>query len=384
MTSWCILALVLAASVSASQNPPASEGAHAKQTNVQTSRASSSTNFDQLSQAADRARNESRDDDAIRLYQQALNLRPAWPEGLWYLSTVLYEKERYAGARDVLRRFLTQDTTAGPGWALLGMSEFQTREYSRSLDHLQRAMSLGLGDRKEMAQSVFYFVAVLRNRFEQYTESMDLLMALVKSGQPTDLLMEPIGLAALRLPFLPQEIPSDRRELVRLAGQAALAVEAQRQEEAEKIFSAIVSHYPEEPGVHFLYGAHLMDLRPEDGMKEMKRELEISPFSVPARLRMAEQYINEEKPDQARQLAQQAVALEPASSSARLILGESLIAQGKSAEGIVELEKSRDAAPGRVRTHWDLLRAYTALGRAQDAKREKEEIEKLNTPASQP
>jgi len=342
------------------------------------------SNFEQLSVAANKARDENRDDDAMVLYRQCLDLKPEWQEGRWYLSTLLYQKEHFAEAQNHLRRFVADNPQTGPAWALLGMSEFQTHQYARSLDHLERAMSLGLSGRKEMAQSVFYFVAVLRNRFEHYTDSMNLLMVLVKAGQQPDLFVEPLGLAAMRLPFLPAEIPADRRELVRLAGQATLAIEAQRQDEAEKLFSEMLAHYPDEPGVHFLYGAYLMDQRPEDGMKEMQRELDISPSEVAARLRMAEQYLKEEKSAAALQLAQQGVALEPRNSSARLILGESLIATGDSSKGIAELEKARDESPDRVRTHWDLLRAYTAAGRPQDAKREKEEIEKLNTQTSQP
>jgi tetratricopeptide (TPR) repeat protein len=339
--------------------------------------------FEELSRAAERARNENRDEQAIGFYQQALALRPTWPEGLWYLGTLLYENERYANARDILRHFLTLESASGPGWALLGMSEFQTREYARSLEHLERAMSLGLGDRKEMAQSVFYFVAVLRTRFELYSESISLLMAVVQSGQSSDALIEPLGLAALRLPFLPQEIPENRRELIRLAGRAALSVQGQHNDDAEKLFSEMVTNYPKEPGVHFLYGAYLMDQRPEDGIREMRRELEISPSSVPARLRLAEQYTKEQNAGEALRVAQEAVALEPKSGTARLVLGEALIAKGDSTAGILELEKARDQAPDRVRTHWDLFRAYSVVGRLQDANREKEEIEKLNAPASQ-
>lgn len=341
------------------------------------------SSFEQVSRAATRAREENHDESAIELYEQSLRLKPEWPEGRWYLSTLLYQKERFSEAQAHLRHFVAENPRAGPGWALLGMSEFQTREYTRSLDHLQRAMLLGLADRQEMAQSVFYFVAVLRTRSEQYTDGMNLLMAMVKSGQPADLLVEPLGLAALRMPFLPAEIPADRHEVVRLAGQAALAMEAQRQQEAEKIFKQMVTDYADEPGVHFLYGAFLMDQRPDDGMREMKHELDVAPSSIPARLRMAEQYLKDEKPAEALQLAQEAVALEPTGSSAQLILGESLIASGDSAKGIAELEKARDSAPDRVRTRWDLLRAYTAAGRQKDAKREKEAIEKLNTQTPQ-
>ena len=63
--------------------------------------------------------------------------------------------------------------------------------------------------------------------------------------------------------------------------------------------------------------------------------------------------------------------------------GSKSLAKGDGAAGILELERARDQAPDRVRTHWDLFRAYNAAGRLQDAKREKEEIEKLSTPASE-
>jgi tetratricopeptide (TPR) repeat protein len=336
--------------------------------------------FQQVSQAAEVARNENRDEDAIRLFQQALALRPDWPEGLWYLATLQYETEKYPEARDVLRRFVANDARAGPGWALLGMSEFQTREYSRSLNHLQRAMSLGLGDRKEMAQSVFYFAGVLLTRAERYNESMNMLLAMVKSGQQPDLLVEPIGLAALRWPFLPSEIPSERRDLVRMAGQGVLAVEAQHQEDAENIFRGMAAAYPTETGVHFLYGAFLLDARPEDGIKELRRELEVSPSYVPARLRLAEEYLKEEKAGEALPLAEEAIKLEPADPRAHLMMGEILLAKQELAGGIRELETAEKGEPQLVRIRWDLLRAYTTAGRKEDAQREKEEIENLNRP----
>jgi len=381
MINASIAALGLSLSVSAAQTAVVPQGKAS--TRAETgSAASSKSSFEQLSRSADKARAENRDDEAVRLYEQALNLRPGWKEGLWYLSTILYEKEKYANARDRLRCFVSQDPSAGPGWALLGMSEFQTREYSRSLDHLQHAMALGMGGRKEMAQSVFYFVAVLLTRFEQYSESTNMMIAMIKSGQQPDLLVEPLGLAALRMPLLPAEIPGDRRELIRMAGQGALALEAQRQEEAQRLFSGMVAAYPNEPGVHFLYGAFLLDVRPEDGVAEMKRELQVSPFHVPARLRLAEEYVKEERLDEALPLVQEAVKIEPGYAAAHMMMGEVLVAKGDTAGGIRELETAEKNAPQMVRTHWDLLRAYTAAGRSYDATREKEEIEKLNRPGA--
>lgn len=342
----------------------------------------SGARFNQVSQAAARARDEGRSNDAVRLYTQALALRPSWKEGLWSLSTLLYQKEQYPEARDVLRRFVAYDPDLGLGWAMLGMSEFQTREYSRSLDHLQRAMAQGMGDHKDIAQSVFYYVAMLQTRFERYDDSMGLLIAMVKSGQEAGPLTELLGLAVLRLPFLESEIPSDRHEMVRMAGEAALALEAQRRDEAERLFSSMVATYPNEPGVHFLYGAFLLDVRPEDGLRELKKELEVSPSSVPARLRLTEEYVKEQRVDLALPLAQEAVKLDPKRSPAHMMLGEVLVAKGDLGAGIKELETARDQSPQTVRIRWDLLRAYTTAGRAGDAKREKEEIEKLSNPGS--
>jgi predicted Zn-dependent protease len=241
-------------------------------------------------------------------------------------------------------------------------------------------MALGMGGRKEMTQSVFYFVAVLLTRFEQYSDSTSMMLAMIKSGQQSDLLVEPLGLAALRMPLLPAEIPADRHELVRMAGKGALALEAQRQEEAQNLFSGMVAAYPNEPGVHFLYGAFLLDVRPEDGVAEMRRELQVSPFHVPARLRLAEEYVKEERPDEALPLVQEAIKLEPGHAPARMMLGEVLVAKGDLAGGIRELETAEKSAPQTVRIHWDLLRAYAASGRGKDATREKEEIERLNRP----
>jgi predicted Zn-dependent protease len=339
--------------------------------------------FQELSQAAKQAREENRQDPAIELYRQALALKPEWDEGLWYLGTLLYEKEQYSEACEVLRRFVAQHPKIGYGWAMLGMDEFQTHDYGRALDHLQRSTALGLGDYKKMASTVFYVTAILLTRSEQFDASMELLFSMVAAGEDTAALVEPIGLAALRLPFLPAEIPGDRRELVRMAGSAALSLQAQKYGEAEKLFSNMEAAYPNEPGVHFLFGAYLLGVRPEDGIKEMQREIEISPLHVPARIRLAEEYVKHQQFDQALSLAQEALRLAPKDVSARLVLGEALVAKGDIAEGTRELEKVRDQTPDMVRARWDLFRAYTAAGRSADASREKEEIGRLSQQAQQ-
>lgn len=339
--------------------------------------------FEQISRAADQAREENRNDDAIRLYGQALTKKPDWEQGLWSLATLLYEKEQYAAARDVFRQFMTLRPDAGPGWALLGISEFETREYPRALDHLQMAMTAGMGDRKDLIHSVFYYVVVLLTRLERYDDSMDMLLKMLASGSDSSLLVEPAGLAGLRLPLLPAEIAADRHDLIGLAGKAVVAMQTQHYEDAEAGFRKLAADYPNEPGVHFLYGAYLMQLHPDDGIREMKRELEISPSHVLARVRLAEQYLTQQQMDEGLALAQEAEKLEPKRASAHMLVGEALVAKGDLAGGMKELETARQDDPLNSRIHWDLMRAYISSGRTGDAKNEKAEIEKLSRPASE-
>jgi tetratricopeptide (TPR) repeat protein len=333
--------------------------------------------FDQLLQSAEKARDENRDEEAVGLFRRALSIEPESEEALWYLGSMLYEREQYAQARDVLRQFLTIRPNAGPGWALLGLSEFQLREYPRALDHLQRAMAQGMGERKEMVQLVFHDVAALLTRFERYDDSLDMMAKMSASGSQDASLVEPAGLAGLRLPLLPTEIPPDRVELVELAGRAVLALETQQYETAEAEFKRLISAYPNEPGVHFLHGASLMQLNPSEAVPEFERELEISPSHALARVRLAEQLIAQSDFDRALALAQEAIKLEPKRASAHMLAGEALIAKGNADTGIKELENARENDPLVSRIHWDLLRAYGTARRKQDADRERQELEKL-------
>ncbi len=349
--------------------PPTSPNATAAQ---------SSGAFDQLAQDAKRALEEHRGDAAIEAYRQALQLKPEWDEGLWRLGTLLYEKENYFEACTVLRRLLAQDPGNGYGWAMLGLSEFESHDYARAMDHLKQGITLGLGDNREMIARVRYVIAILLTRSEQFDESMVLLFTLMTDGADTSSLVEPFGLAALRMPFLPSEIPPGRREMIHMAGAATMAIEARKYADAEKIFSELEARYPDQPGVHFLIGAYLLSAHPDDGIEELKREIEISPANVPARIRLAEEYIKRQNLDRGISLAQETLKLAPEAPLAHMALGEGLIAKGDSPGGIRELETARDSLPDEVEVRWDLFRAYSAAGRKEDASRTKDEIERLS------
>ncbi len=283
--------------------------------------------------------------------------------------------------RDELRRFVTDEPEAGPGWAVLGMSGYQTRGYPRASANVRKALTPGLGERKKLTHSRFYFIAVLLSGYEKCNDAIGILMSIMEPSEQPNVLVKPIGLATLQLPFLPAEVAPDRREPVQMAGWSTLAVDAQ---EAESLFRRMVENSPDERGVHFLYGAYLLNVRPDDGILEMQRELESSPSHVGAMLRLAEEYVKEQKFEEALKFAEQGTKLAPKNAAAHMMWEESLLAKGETAKGITEVEQAEKLAPETVRTHWDLLRAYTSAGRTADAKREKETIEEISRPETKP
>jgi tetratricopeptide (TPR) repeat protein len=351
--------------------------AQAAQASAQASVRPGKTNFDRLYLAAQQARDENRDNDAIGLLRKALLVRPESEEVLWYLGTLLYEKEKYAETREILRRFLTLRPAAGPGWAFLGLSEFQMRQYKRALEHLDRARACGLGDRKELSRLVVFDQAILLTRAERFDESMDLLVKLLTDVPPDASMVEAAGLAGLRLPLLPAEIPVEDRKLVEQAGWAVIALEMHNNNEAEAAFEKLLADYPNQPGVHFLAGAYRMQRSPEQAISEFEQELRISPSHVLARVRMAEQLLAQREPDRALGLAREAILLDPGRASAHMLAGEALLQKGDAPAGIKELETAREADPELRRAHMDLFRTYAAAGRKDDAAREKEQIDRL-------
>jgi predicted Zn-dependent protease len=334
--------------------------------------------FERLAQDAKRAREENRDDAAIETYGRALQLKPEWDEGLWYLGTLLYKKENYFEACTVLRRFLAQEPGNAYGLAMLGLSESESHDYVRALGHLKQGLAIGLGDNRDLTLKSRIVTATLLTRSEQFDESMALLFSVMTDGADTLSLEEPFGLAALRLPFLPSEIPPGRREMIRMAGAATIAIEGRKYADADKIFNELEARYPDQPGVHFLIGAYLLSEHPDEGIKELKREIEIEPANMPARIRLAQEYIKQQNLDLGISLAQETLKLAPYEPLAHMVLGEGLIAKGDSSGGIGELESASKSLPDEVEVRWDLFRAYTAVGRKEDAIREKSEIERLS------
>ena len=96
---------------------------------------------------------------AIELYQQALKLDSQWPDGWWFLGSLQYGTGAYAAASDALSHYLDLTPNAAPALAMRGLCEFETAEYEKSLNDIQRALALGAANQPRNEKILRYHEA---------------------------------------------------------------------------------------------------------------------------------------------------------------------------------------------------------------------------------
>ncbi|HET9319815.1 MAG TPA: tetratricopeptide repeat protein, partial [Bryobacteraceae bacterium] len=247
--------------------------------------------FAQVSKQATQAREQERLAEAVQLYREGVRLRPDWKEGWWYLGTMFYDQDRYEEARAALRRFTVLDPKVAAAWAFLGLCEYETKAYDEALAHLEHATALGLDATSQLYTVTQYHATLLLTRSGKFERALEIVMKLAEQGAETPSLVEAAGIAGLRKPLLPTELPPTDRELVLLVGRAVMDTGARHPAEAQKEFESLVAGHPKTPNIHYLFGSFLMLSDPDAGLQELKKELEISPRSLPALLQIAFEYL---------------------------------------------------------------------------------------------
>jgi tetratricopeptide (TPR) repeat protein len=339
--------------------------------------ASTAAQFDENAKRADEARLAGRLDEAIDFYTKALKIRSNWPDGWWYLGAIYYEKDRYQEAEDAFHNLLALDEKKGQAWGLLGLCEFQTRDYGRAVVSLQRGRALGLGSNPELESVVRYHTALLYIYFQQFEIAYEVLREFLKVGNEGPKIVDAFGLAILRMPVLPKDIPADKRELVTIAGQAGSNMAARRLDQAKQAFETLLARYPDEPNVHYSFGVFELSQDADTALKEFQRTLELMPLHQPAMVQMAFEYLKRDDYDKALPLAEKAVELDPKMYPARNVLGRVLLELGQAERAVKELEEGVRLAPSSPEMHFALARAYTRVGRKDDAQKERETFKRL-------
>ncbi len=340
--------------------------------------------FDNAVKLAEEARAAGRLDEALASYGKAVQIRPKWPDGWWYLGAIFYEKDLYTQARDAFRNLAALQPERGPVWGMLGLCEFQMRNYEPAVIALQRGRALGFDGNQELESVVRYHAALLYIRFEKFEIAFEILREFLRAGTNySPKILEGFGLVILRVPLLPNEVPADKREEIVLAGDAGMKMAARRLEDARNAFATLVERYPNDANVHYSHGVFQLTQDADLGLKELQRALELDPAHQPAMVQIAFEYLKREQFNDGLPWAERAVQLSPKMYPARNVLGRILLELGQFDRAVKELEEGARLAPQSPEMHFALARAYTRAGRKQDADRERETFKKLQEKQSQ-
>jgi len=333
--------------------------------------------FEDLSRRAQAAL-DSRPEEAIQLYKQALAIRPDWPEGWLYMGGALYQRGRYAEATDALRKGIGLAPVFGNGWALLGLSEAQLDDQEQALADIRKGEGLGLGSNVQFETAVRVRAAQLLIRSSAFDEALAQLQPLTKYPDNPPPVEEAMGLCALASPDDMARITPQRRAVVELAGKAAWALASQHRDLAAAGYRQLLAQYPSEPGVHYACGLYLMETDIEAALAEFQKEVQSNPKHWPALLVVASIQIRQGAPEQAIESLRTAMKAVPTKYRwlCHMNLGRANLDANHVTAAISELEDAVRQMPSSANAHFFLAEAYRHAGRKADAEREKAEFEK--------
>ena len=234
--------------------------------------------FESFARQAASARESGQNRQAIAYYRQALALRPDWDEGLWYLGSLYYDTDKYSEAVPVLRKLVALHPDAAPAWSLLGLSEFELKNYPHSLSDLQHAVDLGSQDDPAAAKVAQYHLALLLNLNGKFDAATKLLSAEFGQGPVPEQIKTTLGMALLQIPLLPEQVDPSHDALLQSAGEAASLTAQGNFDQAEQILQQMLSEYPETPRLHLAYASILSAAgRPNDAIAQLNQQLRLTP-----------------------------------------------------------------------------------------------------------
>ena len=342
--------------------------------------AQTTDNFDDLARRAEAAL-DTNPAEAATLYKQALDQRPAWPEGWFYLGGALYRLSRYREAVDAFHKGLDLAPQNGNAWAFLGLAEYELGHLDGALTDIGKGEQAGLGSNAGFEAAVRQRAAMILIHSSLFDQAMSQLQPLSKHPENSAGVVEAVGLCALAVSTEPSKLSASRRKVVEMAGQAMWAATAQRPKDAEDGFHQLLADYPSEPGVHYAFGLYLMDTDQHAALEQFEKELSLNPTHWPTLLVSAFLKTREGAPDVALQLAERARKLVPASYHwlCDAEMGRALLAQDQPAKAVPLFEESVKLQPDNAQTHFYLEQAYRRVGRKADAQREKAEFVRLKS-----
>jgi tetratricopeptide (TPR) repeat protein len=333
--------------------------------------------FSTLSTQAQAARDAHQLEKAIDLYTKALKLKPNWEDGLWSLGSIAYDLNRYKECVSAFGKFLELKPDAVPGWTMAGLCEYQLRNYGSALDDFAQVEKLGFVENAELARAARLHYALMLTKSGSYEKAITVLTELTRVDKKTPEIVAATGIAGLRRPWVPAEVPESDREIVYRLGDAMTSAMELNYKEADQKFEELLQAYPSEPNIHFRYGGLLYIQDADRGIEEIKKAVALAPNHVTALVSLSAISLKREDPKAAVEYGERAVKASPDDFATHIVLGRALVASDEPARAVGELQQAVKLAPNNPDAHFSLATAYSRLGKKEDATREQNEFKRL-------
>jgi predicted Zn-dependent protease len=246
------------------------------------------------------------------------------------------------------------------------------------LDDLTHVEQLGFNENAELARAARLHYALVLTKTGNFEKAVTILTDLARKEETSDPdIIAAAGIAGLRRPWLPAEVPESERELVFRVGDAMVSGMKQDYQVANQKFEDVLKAYPSDANVHFRYGALLCIQDADRGIEEIKKAIALAPEHVPALVSMSAISLKREDAKAAVEYGELAVKASPGDFATHIVLGRALLASEDLARAATELEQAVKLAPKSPEGHYSLGEVYSRLGRKEDAARETAEFKRL-------
>lgn len=278
----------------------------------------------------------------------------------WNAAMHDYAGGNYSEAVTALKSWVERNPGDGTAWAVMGLSEYEMKDYDNARIHLQRGINLGLRVGPQEIQLATDRLALLMIRAGQFDAASALLTPLAGKPPMSAQIDLALGLALFRIPVLPEDLDTQQNGLAQAGGAIVELLLASRYADAFPAFQKLIAEHPATPWLHYAYGDALNDLsRYDDAKAQMLDEAKLSPKSALPWIRIAAIDIRQHLPADALKAAQTAVSLGPDLAEAHYQLGRAWLETGDPQNAISELEKANSLTPNNPEIHFALARAYT-------------------------
>jgi tetratricopeptide (TPR) repeat protein len=306
--------------------------------------------------------------------QSQMQAAPTGPAEALGRAKVLMAAGKNQQATEILEAALAQDPQAAGLEAALGKAYYAQRKYEPAASHLEKAVRQDPQDGASVQLlGISYY---LLGHMQQAVPLLEKVQSWLPHPDVTGSYV--LGVSYLQLGDFDKaraafakmfSVPPDSAGAY--VALAKMMLQHQFEEKALAQLQKAVALDPHQPEAHFMLGEiYLFKSDVLSALQEFNAELAINPIAWEAYWRMGDAYTRVEKWDDAEKALKQAVWLNADFSGPYILLGKVEMKKGDSELAAGFLERAIKMDPNNYSAHYLLGSAYKDLGRQEDADRE--------------